>query len=57
VDAPPGLAGWKPAKGEALPPELERMRKQVEECMTVRILGWEVALTAEASVGRNLKEA
>jgi len=57
VDAPPGLAGWKPVKGEALPPELERMRKQVEECMTVRIPGWEVALTAEASVGRNLKEA
>jgi DNA polymerase-1 len=57
VDAPPGLAGWKPAKGEALPPELEKLRKQVEECMTVRIPGWDVPLTAEASVGRNLKEA
>ena len=57
VVAPPGLAGWKPAKGEALPPELEKLRKEVEECMTVRIPGWDVALTAEASVGRNLKEA
>ncbi len=57
VDAPPGLAGWKPVKGEALPPELEKLRKQVEECMTVRIPGWDVPLTAEASVGRNLKEA
>jgi DNA polymerase I-like protein with 3'-5' exonuclease and polymerase domains/uracil-DNA glycosylase len=57
VEAPPGLAGWKPVKGEALPPELERLRKQVEECMTVRIPGWDVPLTAEASVGRNLKEA
>lgn len=57
VEAPPGLAGWKPVKGEALPPELEKLRKQVEECMTVRIPGWDVPLTAEASVGRNLKEA
>ena len=57
VDAPPGLAGWKPVKGEALPPELEKLRRQVEECMTVRIPGWDVPLTAEASVGRNLKEA
>ena len=57
IDAPPGLADWKPKKGEALPPELEAYRKEVEECMTVRIPGWEVPLTAEASVGRNLKEA
>jgi uracil-DNA glycosylase family 4 len=57
VEAPPGLAGWKPVKGEALPPELERLRRQVEECMTVRVPGWDVPMTAEASVGRNLKEA
>ena len=57
IEAPPGLADWKPKKGEALPPELERHRKHVEECMTVRVPGWEVPLTAEASVGRNLKEA
>jgi DNA polymerase I-like protein with 3'-5' exonuclease and polymerase domains/uracil-DNA glycosylase len=57
IEAPPGLAGWKPKKGEALPPELERHRKRIEECMTVRVPGWEVPLTAEASVGRNLKEA
>jgi DNA polymerase I-like protein with 3'-5' exonuclease and polymerase domains/uracil-DNA glycosylase len=57
IEAPPGLAGWKPVKGEALPPELERHRKRVEERMTVRVPGWEVPLTAEASVGRNLKEA
>jgi hypothetical protein len=57
IEAPPGLAGWKPTKGEALPPELEAYRREVEECMTVRIPGWEVPLTAEASVGRNLKEA
>jgi DNA polymerase I-like protein with 3'-5' exonuclease and polymerase domains/uracil-DNA glycosylase len=57
IPAPPGLEKWKPVKGEALPPELERYRKTVEECMTVRVPGWEVAMTAEASVGRNLKEA
>lgn len=57
IEAPPGLAGWKPTKGEALPPELERVRRQVEECMTVHVPGWEVPMTAEASVGRNLKEA
>jgi len=57
IEAPPGLAGWKPVKGEALPPELEAYRRRVEECMTVRIPGWDVPLTAEATVGRNLKEA
>lgn len=57
IPAPAGLEKWKPVKGEALPAELERYRKQVEECMTVRVPGWEVPLTAEASVGRNLKEA
>lgn len=57
IEAPPGLADWKPKKGEALPPELEAYRREVEECMTVRIPGWDVPLTAEASVGRNLKEA
>ncbi len=57
IHAPPGLEKWKPVKGEALPPELERYRKTLEECMTVRVPGWEVPCTAEASVGRNLKEA
>jgi len=57
IEAPRGLEKWKPAKNEPLPEELEQLRKQVEECMTVRVPGWEVPLTAEASVGRNLKEA
>jgi uracil-DNA glycosylase family 4 len=57
IAAPNGLEKWKPTKNEPLPEELERLRKIVEECMTVRVPGWEVPLTAEASVGRNLKEA
>ena len=55
--APPGLEKWGPKKGEPLPAELEAIRKNVEELMTVRVPGWEVAMTTEASVGRNLKEA
>lgn len=55
--APPGLEKWGPKKGEPLPAELEAVRKKVEELMTVRVPGWEVVMTTEASVGRNLKEA
>jgi hypothetical protein len=55
--APPGLEKWGPKKGEPLPAELEAIRKHVEELMTVRVPGWEVTMTTEASVGRNLKEA
>lgn len=55
--APPGLEKWGPKKGEPLPAELEAIRKRVEELMTVRVPGWEVTMTTEASVGRNLKEA
>jgi len=47
---------WRPRRGEPLPPTLERQRRIVEEAMTIRIPGWEVALTAEADVGRTLKE-
>lgn len=47
---------WKPVEGEPLPPELEAARKRVEECMTVTIPGWEVTMTAEAEVGRSLKD-
>jgi len=55
--APPGLEKWAPKKGEPLPPELERIRKNVEELMAVHVPGWDIPMTAEASVGRNLKEA
>ena len=55
--APPGLEKWAPKKGEPLPFELESIRKNVEELMTVRVPGWEVVMTTESSVGRNLKEA
>ncbi len=57
IERPPGCENWAPKKGEPLPAELERQRKIVEECMTVRVPGWPVALTAESTVGRNLKEA
>lgn len=36
--------------------QLEEWRRQVEECMTIRIPGWEVPMTAEATVGRTLKD-
>ena len=54
---PDGLPpDWKPVKGESLPPKIEEARRIVEECMTVTIPGWEVAMTAEADVGRSLKD-
>lgn len=47
---------WKPTKGEPLPPEIEAYRRQLEEAMTVTIPGWPIAMTAEADVGRTLKD-
>jgi hypothetical protein len=47
---------WSPVKGEPLPPEIERMRRTLEECMVIRIPSWEVPMTAEADVGRTLKD-
>ena len=42
-----------PDEGEE---QLEKWRGLVEECMTINVPGWEVTLTSEADVGRNLKE-
>jgi len=57
VPLPDGLDPlWKPTKGEPLPPELEQARRTLEECMTVAIPGWAVPMTAEADVGRTLKD-
>jgi hypothetical protein len=54
---PEGLpANWEPTKGEPLPAALEDARRKVEECMTVNIPGWDVTMTAEADVGRSLKD-
>jgi uracil-DNA glycosylase family 4 len=47
---------WKPVRGESVPPEIERARKTIEECMTVTIPGWEVPMTSEADIGRSLKD-
>ena len=47
---------WKPVRGEPVPPEIERARKAIEECMTVTIPGWEVPMTSEADIGRSLKD-
>ena len=57
IPLPDGLPpDWKPVDGEPLPPELEEARRKVEDCMTVTIPGWEVTMTAEAEVGRSLKD-
>ena len=54
---PEGLpANWEPVAGEDLPPKIEAARRIVEECMTVKIPGWDVTMTAEADVGRSLKD-
>jgi hypothetical protein len=54
---PDGLPpDWKPVRGEELPPKIEEARRIVEDCMTVTIPGWEVVMTAEADVGRSLKD-
>ena len=52
---------WKPPhpkerKNNPLPPEIEKARRILEECMTVSIPGWEVIMTAEGDVGRTLKD-
>ena len=57
IPLPDGLPpDWAPVKGEPLPAELEEARRRVEECMTVTIPGWDVKMTAEAEVGRSLKD-
>lgn len=47
---------WAPTKGEPLPPELERQQKLLEECMQIRIPGWELAIPAEGGCGRSLAD-
>lgn len=47
---------WAPTKGEELPPEIEKLRRTMEEAMTITIPGWPVSMTAEADVGRTLKD-
>ena len=47
---------WKPVKGEPIPKALEDARRMVEDCMTVTIPGWSVTMTAEAEIGRSLKD-
>ena len=57
VPLPAGLPdNWEPTKGEPLPPKLEEARRIVADCMTVKIDGWDVDMTAEADVGRSLKD-
>ena len=57
MDLPPGLpADWKPTKGEPLPREIQEAKEYVEWAMTVNVPGWEVPITAEADVGRTLKD-
>ena len=54
---PPGFDPmWAPKKGEELPPEIEKLRRTMEEAMTITIPGWPVSMTAEADVGRTLKD-
>ena len=54
---PSGLPDdWQPTPGEKLPPKIEEARQLVESCLTVKIPGWEVPMTAEADVGRSLKD-
>ena len=47
---------WAPVKGEELPPEIEKIRRTMEEAMTISIKGWDVDMTAEADIGRTLKD-
>ena len=57
VELPPGLPpGWAPEKGERLPPKLQHAKDYVEWAMTVHVPGWEVPITAEADIGRTLKD-
>tara|TARA_R100001443_G_scaffold28822_5_gene42039 strand:+ start:628 stop:3099 length:2472 start_codon:yes stop_codon:yes gene_type:complete len=56
VPLPDGVdPNWAPGDGE-MHPEIKRIQETVEECMTVTIPGWEVTMTAEADVGRSLKD-
>ncbi len=57
IELPSGLPqDWQPVSGEPLPPQIEHARKTIESCMTVSLPGWEVPMTAEADVGRSLKD-
>lgn len=57
VPLPPGFDPlWQPEPGVSLPPEIECLRRTVEDCMTLSLSGWPVPFTSEADVGRNLKE-
>lgn len=57
IDLPPGLDPlWRPTKGEPLPREIEEAKRYVEWAMTVHVPGWEIPITAEADVGRTLKD-
>ena len=56
IPLPDGIdPNWAPGRGE-MHPEIKRIQNTVEECMTVTIPGWEVTMTAEADVGRSLKD-
>tara|TARA_Y100000114_G_scaffold36894_1_gene32418 strand:- start:6647 stop:8920 length:2274 start_codon:yes stop_codon:yes gene_type:complete len=56
VPLPAGVdPNWEPGRGD-MPEEIHRIKNLVEECMTVTIPGWEVTMTAEADVGRSLKD-
>lgn len=50
---------WSPTKEmkagkEPLPPEIERSRKLLEECMAISIPNWPLTMVSEAEVGRTL---
>lgn len=52
---------WAPTKDmkagkEPLPPELEKARRTLEECMSVKIPGWPLSLAADSAVGRTLAD-
>ena len=56
VPLPDGVdPNWTPGDGD-MHPEIKRIQQTIEECMTVTIPGWEVTMTAEADVGRSLKD-
>jgi DNA polymerase I-like protein with 3'-5' exonuclease and polymerase domains/uracil-DNA glycosylase len=57
IPLPDGVpANWEPIPGEDIHPVLKDAQQLVEQCMTVTIPGWEVTMTAEADVGRSLKD-
>ena len=57
IPLPDGVPpNWEPTRGEDMHPALKDAQQLVEQCMTVTIPGWEVTMTAEADVGRSLKD-